>query len=179
MQEEWRNIPGWEWKYQVSNLGRFAKIVGGKRCIRKTTLFGTGYYYVSLFENKKQKILPLHRVVAEAFIPKYSPGNIANHIDGNRGNNNVDNLEWCTQRKNCIHRARVLRTNYSPTWKKPVLCVETGERFESLNAAAVSILGSRKNIDNGAIKGTAAGIRDCCIGKVGCKTRGGYHWSFV
>ena len=177
--EEWRNVPGWEWKYQVSNFGRFAKIKNGKRCLRKATLFNTGYYYVSLRERKSTKIIPLHRIIAEAFIPKYSPGNVINHIDGDTKNNRLENLEWCTQRKNCIHRTRVLGHGSQPTNKKAVICVEANKEFDSLRSAALSVIGKRCDTSSKYIDGVSAHIRDCCIGKGGRAVCMGYHWRFL
>lgn len=177
--EEWRNVPGWEWEYQVSNFGRFAKIKKGKRCLRKATLFNTGYYYVSMRRNGLTNMVPLHRVIAEAFIEKYSPGDVVNHIDGNTKNNSLENLEWCTQRKNCIHRTRTLGHGSQPTEKKAVICVETGEEFDSLHSAALFAIGRRCDVNSKYVDGVSAHIRDCCLGRDGRTTCYGYHWNFL
>lgn len=62
-----------------------------------------GYYQIVLRKNKKRKYVRIHRLVAETFIP--NPDNLpqVNHIDGNKLNNNVDNLEWCTNSENAQH----------------------------------------------------------------------------
>lgn len=177
--EEWRNVPGFEWKYQVSSLGRFAKIKNGKRYIRKATLFNTGYYNVSIRVNKSTKIMALHRVLAEAFIPKYGPGTVVNHMDGNPANNDLSNLEWCTQRKNCIHRNRVLGHGSQPNARRTVICVETGVVFNSLRDAAKFVYG--KKCDPAAImlNSISQSIRCCCLGRPCYKTCYGYHWKFI
>ena len=60
-----------------------------------------GYYYVQLCENGKRKRASVHRLVAEAFIPKPDESkNTVNHIDYNKFNNRVDNLEWLSNREN-------------------------------------------------------------------------------
>lgn len=176
--EEWRNVPGWEWEYQVSNFGRFARVKNGKRHMRVATLFSTGYYYVTLRRNGASKLVPLHRIIAEAFIPKYSSGSVVNHMDGDTKNNAIDNLEWCTQRKNCVHRTRVLGHGSQPTAKKAVVCVETGEVFDSLRSAALSVIKKRCDENGKYVDGVSTHIRDCCLGKVGRATCMGYHWQF-
>ena len=62
-----------------------------------------GYYRCCLSKNGNNKTVKVHRIVAETFIP--NPNNLAqvNHIDGNKQNNNVDNLEWCSQSENMKH----------------------------------------------------------------------------
>lgn len=179
MQEEWRNVPGLEWRYQVSNFGRFAKIKNGKRNIRKTTLNNTGYLYVTYSDGKRRFSEPLHRVMMLSFVEKYSPGDTVNHIDGDKLNNDFSNLEWCTQRKNCIHRTRTLGHELRCISKKPVKCVETGEVFDSLRSAALSVIKKRCDENGKYIDGVSAHIRDCCSGKVGRPTCMGYHWTFV
>lgn len=66
---------------------------------------GNGYKYISASVNGKRKHLYMHRLVAEAFIPKVKGKDFVNHIDYDRGNNRVDNLEWCTQTENMRHSA--------------------------------------------------------------------------
>lgn len=89
--EIWKDIPGYDGYYQVSNFGRV-------KSLRKVLKAGLrkGYLYISL-RNKKFNI---HRLVAIAFIP--NPGNLpeTDHIDGNPLNNNVDNLRWVTRQQN-------------------------------------------------------------------------------
>lgn len=101
MQEVWKDIPGFEGAYQVSNLGRIksfmAKHVKGKpdEYILKLPLANNGYYQVYLYNGKTKRKLLVHRIVAMAFIE--NPNNLpqVNHKDENRLNNCVDNLEWC------------------------------------------------------------------------------------
>lgn len=175
--EEWRNVPGWEWKYQVSNMGRFAKIIKGKRVLRKSTLYQHGYYYVTLYDGDKKEQAPLHRLLALAFIPKYSSGDVINHIDGNQRNNSLDNLEWCTQRKNCIHRTRTLKHCPKDFGSKKVLCIETGIVYHSVHNAARGIYRKKCDPASTILNGLCSHIRDCCLRKrVTCY---GYHWEFV
>lgn len=177
--EEWRNVPGFEWKYQVSNLGRFAKIKNGKRYVRRATLFDTGYYCVSITVDKNTKMVSLHRVLAETFVPKYGPGTVVNHIDGDPTNNDLGNLEWCTQRKNCIHRNRVLGHGSQPNARRAVICIETGMVFDSLRDAAKFVYGKKCDPAATVLNGISSHIRDCCLGRPCHKTCHGYHWKFL
>ena len=67
------------------------------------------YCYVLLQEWDKRKNLLHHRIVANAFLPKIEWKDQINHIDWNKSNNCVDNLEWCTQSENAFHKYRVLK----------------------------------------------------------------------
>lgn len=62
-----------------------------------------GYYCVNLSINGKCKTFQVHRLIAKAFLPKPSEKNIINHKDGNKLNNRIDNLEWCTSKENMQH----------------------------------------------------------------------------
>ena len=125
--EIWKDVKGYEGLYQVSNLGNVKSLVGwnGKRYIererilKKTVHLACGNYYreiVRLTKDMKGKNFKVHRLVAEAFLP--NPNNLpqVNHIDGNTFNNNVNNLEWCTNRENIIHAYETgLKKSYRPT----------------------------------------------------------------
>ena len=109
MSEMWKDIEGYEGIYQVSNLGRVKSLSRNTKNqyrnseIVKSKEIRNGYYSVTLFKNEKGKHFTIHRLVAKAFIPNpYNKPQI-NHIDGNKLNNNVSNLEWCTQQENTIH----------------------------------------------------------------------------
>ena len=89
--------------YEVSNLGEIRNAKTKK--LRKKNVLTTGYYYinVSLGGRDKKKIIKVHRAVAETFLSKVDDCNIINHIDGNKLNNVVSNLEWCTTSYNLQH----------------------------------------------------------------------------
>ena len=116
MKEEWKQIKDYEGVYEVSNCGRvrsvdrvcgkmprgFDRNIKGK--MMNPTDNGHGYMVVHLKKNGTRKIAYVHRLVAEAFIEKPDGCNVVDHIDYNRANNNVSNLQWCTQKEN-IHRS--------------------------------------------------------------------------
>lgn len=84
-----------------------------------------GYYHVGICGKGKVKTYRVHRLVALAFIP--NPNNLpyVNHIDGNKQNNNVSNLEWCTCKGNVQHAKKMGLIG----WYKPVRCVNDGKCF--------------------------------------------------
>ncbi len=101
MKEEiWKDIKDFENLYQISNLGRVKSKKTNK--IRHLILYGN-YYTVTLSKNGKSTLKRVHRLVAENFISNPNNYNIVNHIDKNKLNNNISNLEWCTQKENVNH----------------------------------------------------------------------------
>lgn len=110
MKELWKPIKGYEGLYEVSNQGR-VKSLGRKTKngfhhrvkILKFSIHTDDYLQVILYKNKKRKTYKVHRLVAENFIENPNEYKEVNHINGNKKNNTVNNLEWCTRKQNMIH----------------------------------------------------------------------------
>lgn len=166
MQEEWRDVAGFENRYQVSNFGRVRSLRNNKRIIKEKISTG-GYCSVHLRDaaHNLSVYKSVHRLVAEAFIYKADGASEVNHVDGDKTNNHASNLEWCTHSENMKHRSYVL--NYKPCNCKKVRCIETGELYESTSSA-----GRDKCINHMHIAG-------CCRRDYGRHTAGGYHWEYV
>ena len=112
--EIWKDIEGYEGIYQVSNKGRIKSFYGVKEKILVTRTKGHDYEKVLLSKNGVGKTFLIHRLVAKAFIPNPENKPEVNHIDGNKKNNCVENLEWMTCSENTKHAfdtglAKVLR----------------------------------------------------------------------
>lgn len=108
MDERWRDIPGFDGHYQVSDCGRVKSLKFGKERIMKGGHIGRGYPSVLLTKNGQPSTHYIHRLVAKAFLPTDDERPHVNHIDGDRENNHVTNLEWCTHTENIAHARDVL-----------------------------------------------------------------------
>lgn len=118
LREMWRWVDGYEGLYMVSNKGnikRVGKARGAKvGRILKLAHSGGGYPQVGLTKNCEKKIFRVHRLVAKAFLEPVEGKPFVNHKDGNKTNNVVDNLEWCTRSENALHSYRVLGNKVPP-----------------------------------------------------------------
>lgn len=113
--EIWKDIIGFEGLYQVSNLGRVKSLprsirngkgfYNSKEKILKPNTLAKGYFQVELKKNLKRHPLQVHRLVATAFIhnPNITKYNQVNHINGNKQDNRIENLEWCDNSLNQLH----------------------------------------------------------------------------
>lgn len=165
--EEWRQIKGYEGYYEVSNLGRVKRIEGIKNyrnnvisCkenITNGTITKFGYLRTGLSVKNKRKSFMIHRLVLSAFIENTNNKRCVNHIDGDKQNNNILNLEWVTDKENRDHaiknglvdiekvrnnaRKLGLQTVHSiKGWnKKNVINIETGKKYVSITDAAKDI----------------------------------------
>ena len=147
MIEEWRDIPDYEGEYSVSSFGRVRSIErtvqrnGYPLAIRgrelKQHLINTGRLIVVLSKNGKGKKYLVHRLVAAAFLDNPNSLPQINHIDGNPKNNRVDNLEWCDQHWQEVHKIYNLGVNNPSLLAQPrkVICTETGKVYRSLGEA--------------------------------------------
>lgn len=103
MTEKIVDIPGYEGLYGVTRSGR---VYSYKRNIFLSETKPRSrweYVLVGLYKDGRQKLFGVHRLVALTFIPNPNNLQIVNHKDGNKQNNCVENLEWCTQKENVAH----------------------------------------------------------------------------
>ena len=114
MKEQWKEIKGNREIYEISNLGNVrTKDREGARGkhIRGHTLAqldnSNGYLRCGMNIDGKPKLHLVHRLVAENFIPNPNNKPFVNHIDGNKHNNSVNNLEWCTKSENEKHAHKI------------------------------------------------------------------------
>ena len=117
MQEIWKDIPNYFDKYQISNFGNVKSTnykSTKKERIMKPTINSSGYYKIELYKNGKSNIYYVHRLVALVFIPNPENKTQINHIDGNKTNNNVSNLEWVSVSENQIHAINLNLRERSP-----------------------------------------------------------------
>ena len=111
--EIWKSIAGYSPDYEVSNLGRVRRITVKNRSVYKELeepiiikplRTNEGYFRLSLWKDGKHKTFFVHRLVLLTFIGTPLPGQQAAHLDGNCGNNALENLTWATIVENYAHK---------------------------------------------------------------------------
>lgn len=135
LNETWKPVVGFEELYEVSNLGRVKALKRKKNCnrgwgwikehIMKNSTNGGEYYKVPLTNKEHiRKYYLVHRLVAKAFLS--NPDNLpeVNHLDGNKLNNCVNNLEWCTRKDNIKHAYKM---GLNPSKKKMIEYIDNLE----------------------------------------------------
>ncbi len=108
MNEIWKPIDEYKNLYEVSNKGNIRSVYRYKK-ILKQKRSKSGYMYIYLCKDKNIKVFSVHRLVAKAFIANPQNKPCVNHIDGNKANNNLSNLEWVTYSENEKHSYNVLK----------------------------------------------------------------------
>ena len=132
MKEIWKDIKDYEGLYQASNLGRVKRITTGR--VLKPLKHANGYLMVKLSKNSIVYTKTVHRLVAEAFIPNPEHKSEINHIDENKTNNNVSNLEWMTRKENINHGTRTERVSKSNSIPIIATNIKTGGSKEFYGA---------------------------------------------
>ena len=168
MIEKWKDIDGYDGRYQVSNFGNVRTTDynhTGKTKLLKLAHGTKGYMQVCLTKDNKKSTKKIHRLVAEAFIENPFNYPTVNHIDENKENNNVENLEWCTFEYNTKYGTRTERCG------KPIK--QLSRNGDCINIFKTSAEAQRKT---GVSR---KHIVNCCKQKPHCLTAGGYKWVYA
>lgn len=99
--EVWKDVVGFD-RYQVSNEGRVRSLKGRIKILKQSN-HHQGYKHLNICQDGKQHKIKVHRLIAKAFLPNPTNLEQVNHKDGNKANNNVSNLEWCSRTDNNNH----------------------------------------------------------------------------
>lgn len=173
MTNTWSKIRGYD-NYSVSSEGNIRNDTTDKSKVCRFDKYG--YPVVDLYSNGKRQTVRVHRLVANAFIPNFDNKSQVNHIDGNKSNNNVNNLEWVTASENMRHSfdmglskpSRAMLGKSNPNAGRhgiPVRIIETGEEFSSITECAKAINGNDRH------------ICDCLSNRQ--HTHRGFHFEYV
>lgn len=167
MGEAWRAVPGYEALYEVSNQGRVRRVRGSVLTPKK---HNRGYYHVILAKDGRNKSFLVHRLVAKAFIPTNDEHLTVNHIDEDKLNNRVENLEWCSMGSNI----RKYQENHPNKVGRPenLTPVHQFDLKGNLVKVWVSVADAHRTLNF-----STWSISQCCIGKR--KTAHGYKWRYV
>lgn len=203
MQELFRDIEGYEGLYQISNLGNVRSFKAVSKGGNLKPVYRKGYLTVTLRKNGVSKIHSIHRLIATAFIPNPDNLPVINHIDGNRGNNDISNLEWCTQLENMRHAFKTGLIKHKPltdeqklkvstTTKEAMSRPEIKEKMRQLAKGKVGVKSARHkeviNLDTGetfiSVREASkfyriheSNLASCCRGER--SIAGGYHWKYI
>ena len=170
MREIWKDVKGYEGLYQVSNLGNVRGLVRDWNNRTKTIrtmrqyVTKTGYLALRLCKDGKTKLWKTHRLVAEAFLENQMAFPFVNHLDGNKLNNCVSNLEWCTASRNIKHAydTGLKRTRHVLQLSKDGKAIQI---WDNMSRASESLgIG-------------VSHIFQCCTGQR--KTAGGFKWAYT
>ncbi len=176
--EEWRDVKGYEGLYQVSSLGRVRSCrrqIYSKRCVKfvdsiilTPQVKNTGYIRVYLRKNGKQKYHSVHRLVADAFLTRSVGDTEVNHINEDKSDNRVGNLEWCSKSYNCKfgNRNKKIKAN-------------TSRAINQYDMDGIKLLASYNSISDAALAigiVHSSHISECCNHKR--KSAYGFKWVY-
>lgn len=178
LEEQWKDIEGFEGIYKVSTFGRIKSLrricranTCGKREVYEKILSAckskNGYLTVVLCNKGKKRSLAVHRIVAKTFIKNFGNKKEVNHKDENKTNNRIDNLEWCDRVYNSTYGSSIEKSAIKKY--KPVDIIEEKsgkvlKSFISIKSAAEETGISNKNISSACNKNR--------------RSAGGYCWRF-
>lgn len=165
--EVWRDVKGYEGKYQVSNLGRVKSLNYHRENKEKIMIgnkVGRGYKRVLLSKNGKTKNFLIHRLVYTAFVGNVPDGFQIDHRDNNPENNRLDNLQLLTVSEN-IKKIYIDNPNLRYVNATKIKCIETNQIFSSQSEASRILNLSCGNI-NSVLKGRY-------------KQTGGYSFEYI
>ena len=184
MEEIWKDIPGTDGQYQASTFGRIRStdkpVWNGKGMAKhKGRVLKLGFNHKGYLCLQKCRNVPtqsVHRLIALTFIPNPDNKPQINHIDGNKQNNHVENLEWCTNGENAKHAYMIGLNHHSETSGRPKrkvnqIDIQTGKIIKTFNSIAEASYAMCKK--------KSSNIGGCCRHTHGMKTSFGYKWEFA
>lgn len=177
MMEVWKDIKNFEGMYQISNMGNVRSLnrvtynkngtkVNRVGKIKKQTIDNLGYFHVRLSKDSQTKTFRIHQLVAQAFIDNPNNYRCINHIDEDKTNNSIENLEWCSSKYNLEYSGNTKKACNSN--KKQVLQYD-------LKGNLIKEWESLKSIEL-ELKYSHSAVGQCCRGNT--KSSHGYVWKY-
>lgn len=154
--------------YFITTCGKVLSFKNKRFKILKNTIGKDGYSYVSLSFNGKIKKFKVHRLVAEAFIPKKKQKEIVNHINEIKTDNFLKNLEWCNKKENLFHGTSFKRMVANQNCKS-VKCIKEGKVFK--------IYRSLREVETDGF--CRRHVKKCCEKIKNYNSHKGYRWEYV
>ena len=176
--EEWRDIPGYEGKYQVSNLGRVKSLsyhMSKKEKVLSPCFDNYGYYLIQLSKDNSQKTYKLHRLVWEAFNGPVPEGMQINHINENRIDNRLENLNLMTPKENVNWGTRTDRAAKAMV-NNPKICKQVIKYSKNNEFICVYPSARQASRETGI---SYRHINDCCREYGYCRSAGGFIWRYA
>ena len=203
--KDFRPIEGFE-RYSISKTGEVINAITGN--LIRQRISSNGYMRVNLRSGDKPYELPttktVHRLVAEAFLPRIYGKEYVNHIDGDKTNNDVSNLEWCTASENITHALRtgLFKPDYPKMRQLGYFKSRESHRMSEYRAKMQKInanSGLTRKVEQKTQNGIVIAVFDNCneaarslfgegtekdrlisrCARGGCKSAYGYKWAYV
>lgn len=176
--ELWKDIPKFEGLYQASPSGNIKSLYRNK--ILKSEISKNGYSKVMLSKNRKRKLVSVHRLIAMTYLLNYSENLQVNHKDGNKQNNNINNLEMVTCQENIQHSFKnklqiPKKGKEHPNYKKYGIKNKTSKKVNQydLQGKFIRTWDSIMDVER-TLKINNSNISSCCNNNK--KSAGGYIW---
>ena len=169
--ETWRDVAGYEGRYQVSDLGRVRNVA--RRRLLNERKQRSGYVSVMLYAEGVAKSRLIHRLVAEAFLENLENKPFVNHIDENKRNNRVENLEWCTHKYNMNYGTvnhRISEKRGHGARSKRAICQK------DMNGVVIAFWNSISEASK-TTHTARSSIYQCCKGIH--RSANGYRWEYM
>ena len=150
MQEEWKFIPETNNRYKISNMGNIVSLYKGHEHLLKPYITKKGYVRACIVFCNGKKFVFVHRLVAENFLEPIDGANEINHKDGNKQNNCVTNLEYCTSKYNSWHKIHVLGYSHSVYTRAKISSAKLGKKLSEDTRLKISIghIGKKRSMES-------------------------------